>query len=436
MNAAAFSSAAAAALLALLPFAPAPAPSPNRGDWLRQRIAAATPGSTIDVPAGEYHGQFVLDRPVHLRGVRGAVLRGDGTTHVVAVRAADVTVEGFEIRNSGLDLEQDDAGIHVTGPGAVISHNLIADCLHGVYVRQADDVRVEDNTIVGRATVPEPADGGSGPRPAGGGLDTMPLNQNRRGNGVHVWRSSRLLIARNTIRDTRDGVYFSFADRADVRDNLVTGVRYGLHYMYSDENRFDGNVFRDNAAGAALMYSKGIRLRANQFVGNRGHRAYGLLLQSVDGSRIEGNRIAGNSVGLYAENSHGNEVVRNRVLGNHVGVRITDSSDGNVVAGNTFAGNIHTVETSGPNTSNRWSSDGRGNFWDDGMRLDLDGNGVVDLPHRELDLFGGLRREFPEIGLLAGSPGERLLRFVHARLAIPGLPGIVDPAPLVQETAR
>ena len=29
---------------------------------------------------------------------------------------------------------------------------------------------------------------------------------------------------------------------------------------------------------------------------------------------------------------------------------------------------------------------------------------------------------------------ERLLRFVHARIALPGLPGVTDPAPLVQPT--
>jgi nitrous oxidase accessory protein len=51
-------------------------------------------------------------------------------------------------------------------------------------------------------------------------------------------------------------------------------------------------------------------------------------------------------------------------------------------------------------------------------------------PHREL-IVGRLRRELPAIGLLAGSSAERLLRFVHARLAIPGAGGIVDPSPLV-----
>ena len=60
---------------------------------------------------------------------------------------------------------------------------------------------------------------------------------------------------------------------------------------------------------------------------------------------------------------------------------------------NRFDGNLHTVETTGGNLTSRWSVDGRGNYWDGAVAIDLDGNGVADLPHRELDLFGGLRRD-------------------------------------------
>ena len=172
------------------------------------------------------------------------------------------------------------------------------------------------------------------------------------------------------------------------------------------------------------MYSKGLTLARNRFVANRSHRAYGLLLQSVDDSLISANEIAGNTLGLFLENGHANRVLGNRIAGNHVGIRVSDSSDANVFAGNRFTGNIHPVETTGDNRSNQWAADGRGNQWEGGAStLDLDRNGIADLPHRELDLFGGLRRELPAIGLLAGSPAERLLRFVHARLAIPGAAG-------------
>ena len=409
----------------------------DRGAWLHERLASGIPGETIDVPPGVYKGPFTIDRTVTLLGHGRATLVGNGETHVVDVTAPDVTIEGFSIRGSGVDLAQDHAGIHVTGTRAVIRGNRITECLHGVYVRHADHVRIEDNTIAGRTHSLEAVNPlTAGLKPGEGELCVVALDQSRRGNGIHIWSSTGHAISHNVIRDTRDGIYFSFVDGSTVRDNEISQVRYGLHYMYSDRNTFEDNVFRDNAAGAALMFSKGLTLRRNRFVANRSQRAYGLLLQSVDDTSVSANEIAGNTVGLFLENGHGNRVLDNRVSSNHIGVRVTDSSDANVFAGNRFSGNIHPVETTGDNTANRWSLDGRGNEWDGEVRLDLDGNGIADLPHRELDLFGELRRPFPAIGLLAGSPGERLLRFVYARAALPGLSGIVDPAPIVTGGAR
>jgi nitrous oxidase accessory protein len=404
--------------------------------WLREQLAAAHSGKVIDVPPGEYGGPFVIAQTVTVRGHGRVVLRGDGQTHVVAVRAPDVVIEGVEIRESGLDLAKDHAAVHVTAARAVIRDNRIVESLHGVYVRQADGVRIERNVITGKSSKLQLVDPFARPGPDGGEVCEVPLGQDQRGNGIHIWNSVGHVIADNVIRDTRDGIYFSFADRSEVRGNDVAGVRYGLHYMYSDDNTFEHNVFRDSAAGAALMYSKGITLRRNGFVGNRNHRAHGLLMYSVDETDISDNDVSGNTMGLFVEHSQTNRFTGNTISDNHIGVHISNSSDGNTFAGNQFSGNLHPVETSGTNMGNRWAVDGRGNYWDGAMRLDLDGNGVGDVPHRELDLFGDLRRPFPAVALLAGSPGEQLLRFVHARLALPGLPGVVDPAPLIRGTQR
>src|SRR4029453_18848784 len=64
-------------------------PPPDRGAWLRDRLSAAAPGATVDVPPGRYIGPFTIDRPVTLRGHGGVVLVGEGTGHVISVRAAD-----------------------------------------------------------------------------------------------------------------------------------------------------------------------------------------------------------------------------------------------------------------------------------------------------------------------------------------------------------
>jgi nitrous oxidase accessory protein len=89
------------------------------------------------------------------------------------------------------------------------------------------------------------------------------------------------------------------------------------------------------------------------------------------------------------------------------------------------------VETGGSDVSgNAWAVKGVGNYWANDLETDLDGDGINDLPHRELDSFGVLRRDFPAIAFLSDSPALKLLRFANERAVIPGLSAIEDPSPL------
>jgi len=405
----------------------------SAGDDLRARLAGATPGERIVVQPGVYEGPFTIEKPVHLLGEPGAILQGDHQTYIIAVRSADVEIAGFTLRGSGRALGKDDAAIHITGARALIRDNRILDSLHGIYVRRADDCRIAENTIIGDGISSDRvADPTFSPlKPGEAELCDVDSLQDRRGNGIHLWNSRGHVIEGNHIEGTRDGIYFSFADATMVRRNTIVQVRYGLHYMYSDDNTFEENTFSGNGAGSALMYSKGIVLRRNRFHANRSHRAYGILFQSVDNTLVEGNEIDGNTLGFYLENSNDVVVRDNRIVRNYVGLRVSDSTSGSTFVGNRFSGNVHAVETTGFNQANRWSAEGRGNYWEGALSLDLNRDGVGDVPHRESDLFGQWRRTFPEIGLLSAAPGERLLRFVHSRIALPGVPGITDPHPLL-----
>jgi nitrous oxidase accessory protein len=399
---------------------------------LGPRLAAAAPGATIVLPAGTYRGPLVLIRPVHLRGEPGATILGDGQSSVIELRAPDIEVSGLIVRHSGNDITRDQAGIFVAAPRALVRGNTIVDCLHGIYAKAATDGRIEDNVVRGRAEIATVAD------PLVSGLKLTPdelcsttLEQNQRGNGIHLWKSRRIEVVGNDIRGTRDGIYFSFTNDTHVADNHVSQVRYGLHYMYSDRNRFERNTFIDNAAGSALMFSRGIVLRQNRFLANRSERAYGLLLHTVDETTVEENLIEGNTVGLFMESNNANRVIGNRIVGNYIGLHLSDSSDANVFARNSFVRNIHPIETAGANPSNVWTDGSQGNYWDDAVTLDLNGDGIADLAHREADVFGAWRREFPAIGLLSGSPGERLVRFLYSRVPVRGIAGVIDGRPLV-----
>ena len=101
----------AAVLFALAIVPSAALPGATAGNGLRARIQAAEPGALIMVAAGVYEGPFVIDKSIRLHGEAGAQLQGTGRGHVVAVRAADVELAGFVIRQSGSNLSTDDAGV-------------------------------------------------------------------------------------------------------------------------------------------------------------------------------------------------------------------------------------------------------------------------------------------------------------------------------------
>lgn len=406
---------------------------------LQERIQAAQPGDTLRVEPGVYQGPILIEKSITLIGIDRPRIVGDGFGHVLHVKSPHVHIEGFHISHSGSNLSEDHAGIMVEGSGAFLLDNQIEDSLHGIYVKKADSCRLEGNRIVGKTEKIVPLEDvmQKGFRPISSEMCAVDLNQNLRGNGIHLWNSRHITVLENHIRLSRDGIYFSFTDNSYVAGNTVEEVRYGLHYMYSDSNHFEDNTFRNNAAGAALMYSQDLRVHQNQFSANAGHRAYGLLIQSVDRSTIQENRIEQNTVGIYLENSNQNQFSGNRITANYVGVRLTASSSGNRFFRNTLQANLHHAEFDQANPDNHWASpEGTGNRWGGIRIIDLNGDGIGEFPHHETNLFGPIRRGFPAIGLLSGSPGTRVLQFMESKLQIPDLPSLTDPGPLALAPPR
>ena len=405
------------------------------GESLQNAVEEAESGDTLILETGRHEGPITIKRSLTLRGRPGAVIDGGRDGSVIAIRADHVRIEGLTIRNSGLRLSKDDAGIHAIGTGIEIIDNRVESCLHGIYFRGVEEGRIAHNTIIG-------ATGGAAPPPfdalsQGAPVANQPglcavglLDVNRRGNGIHLWSSNRVQIEGNRVARTRDGIYFSFTDRCEVAHNEVRETRYGLHYMYSDENYFHHNRFSENSAGAALMYSNHLKVVGNRFSANHGRRAYGMLLQSIDDSVFTGNEVLENTVGIYAENSQNDRFTGNRLRGNYVAFRMGGSSAGNILEQTQFAANWHSVEVSGSVERNLWSGPEGGNRWQGSPEPDLDGDGLGDFAHREWDPLGALRRDFPVVGLLSGSAGLDVLRFATSRSGAGGSRVIVDTRPL------
>ncbi len=385
----------------------------------------------MKVATGVQRGPITISKPLRLIGASGAEIRGTGAGNVVTITADNVTISGFRITGSGLRLSDDNAAVFVAGNRATVDSNVIEDSLHGVYLKKVSDCRVIGNRIRGKTTLRTSTKPIEETLTAGiGELCEVPLNQNERGNGIHQWYCENNFVSGNEISETRDGIYFSFTNQSRTENNRVHDVRYGLHYMYSDNNVFENNSFSENAAGAAVMFSHDIVIRGNRFVDNRGSRAYGILFQSDERVRVESNLIHNNAVGLSFQQANDFVVRSNDISGNYIGLRFYGNSDGNSFTENRFTQNLHPIDVDGAGDNNRWAVNGVGNFWSGQEMFDLNGDGINDLPHQELDLFGPLRRDFPAVALLSGSPLVKLLRFANERAALPGIHSITDPAPL------
>jgi len=382
-------------------------PSPAQTSPLQALIDRAQAGDRIDVPAGTYRGDIILDKPVTLAGSGRPVLLGSGDGSVVRVRAPGVTIEGFDIDGGrGGDLGRDTAGIHVAAARVTIRDCRVRDALFGIYLRQSDDALVERTTITG---IPD--------RPPG-----------EVGSGIHVWNSQRFTLTGNQIVGTRDGMYIQSSSNGVVRGNRARDLRYGLHYMFSDDNLFEDNSFETGAAGTALMYSKRITFRRNRFLRNRGFASVGLLFKACDEVLAEDNLIADNARGIFLEGSYRNTFRRNIVAMSDMALVIYDSSGGNVFEGNAFVGNLSPLSLVGRRTDTRFA----GNYWSDHGEPDLDGDGIAERPYQLSNVFDHLRGNLTAADLFAQGLAARALGVAERAFPVLDAVPVVDERPLAR----
>jgi nitrous oxidase accessory protein len=307
---------------------------------LQALVDAAQPGSTLNVPAGDYAGPVTIRGPLTVTTAAGATIDGGGHGSVVVIEGSGVLFRGFTVRNSGRDVTEEAAGITITGNGHVVEGNRIEDVYFGIHAGDGEGVTIRNNVIV-------PGEH-HGARP---------------GHGISTWHLRDSAIAGNRISHARDGIYLSFTEKVAVTGNAVTGCRYGLHSMYSMNARFEGNQVEGNLLGAALMTSDRLVFRGNRIARHRdGPAAYGVLLKDIGDLVAEDNLILSNRIGIYAESVPSNPsseavLTRNVIAGNEVGLAL-QSTAALVMSGNRIAENLTDVRPLGRQLSAgmQWST--------------------------------------------------------------------------------
>lgn len=377
---------------------------------IQTAINRAQPGDLIEVRAGTYDENLLIDKQLSLIGIDRPMVRGNGSGSVVIIIAGSCVFRGFRVAHSGGDLQTEDSGILLKSSNNLIEQNELTDILYGIYFYRSHGNVLRWNTIRGRRE----------------------LEAGERGAGLHLWDSPDNTIEDNTISDMRDGMYIQSCNGNQVRRNHVSNLRYGLHYMFSDGNVFEENFFENNVAGAAIMYSNHIEFRRNAFVHNRGFSSFGILFQECNELVAENNFIIDNATGVFMEALRKTRFKHNVIAQNDIALQMFSNSDENIFTENNFVDNLTTLYLIGKSTTTKWSENGRGNFWSgyDGYDMNEDGRG--DVPWRVQDIFEYIQGNHPRLQIYLDSPAAKALAV--AERTFPVLKGSqeIDSAPLMR----
>src|SRR5881394_1423136 len=145
----------------------------------------------------------MIGKAVRLIGTNSPVIDADGLGTPVTLSVPGIEISGMIVRNSGRDLGAFSSGIMITSSGVTVRHCRIENDAFGIYLRGVNDCVIEDNEIAGTKEIPSAA----------------------RGNGIHLWKAQHNQIFGNSVRNKRDGMYFSYADNNLIAGNQVTDTR-------------------------------------------------------------------------------------------------------------------------------------------------------------------------------------------------------------------
>jgi len=385
---------------------------------ISEALAQAEDGDVIEVFGGTYPESMVIDKPVTLIGHDWPVIDGGGSGTVIKLVAPDVTIRGFVITGSGHSLQQENSGIAVEAPGAIIEGNRMEDTLFVVYLREADGGVIRDNVITSKD-----------------------LDVPRRGDPIRVWFSNDVTVENNTVSKGRDVVLW-YSNNLTIRNNRIADGRYGLHFMYCDDAIIENNLLIDNSVGTFLMYSRRLQLLNNTISGNRGPSGFGVGLKDMDDAVITNNLFLDNRIGAHLDNSPSERDSVGRFEGNvfaynDIGVNLMPSVRNNYFTGNSFVEKEQQVGIAGGRggrfQQNVWTVEGRGNYWSDYVGYDSNADGLGDVAYKSERLFENLMDRNSSLRLFIYSPVEQAVDF--AARAVPFVkpqPKMADEAPLMR----
>ncbi|MEM2781027.1 MAG: NosD domain-containing protein [Candidatus Bathyarchaeia archaeon] len=184
---------------------------------IQEAINNANPGDIIHVSSGIYYENIVINKSVTLIGKdrENTIIDGGGVGNVISIRASNVSISGFTIRNSD---PRGGCGIYADRVGnIVICNNKVESNRIGIQITVSSQNQIYGNTI------------------------------SKNYFGIQLIYSSGNMIYRNDFKDNSNGIniyYYSFNNM--IYENTFSRNDWGMHIWYSSNNVFYHNNFINN----------------------------------------------------------------------------------------------------------------------------------------------------------------------------------------------
>jgi nitrous oxidase accessory protein len=365
---------------------------------LQDAINSAKAGSKLELPAGIYKGNIVINKPLIIDGInQKAIIQGDGNSTVIKITSPNVTLKNLIIRHSGAEHERVDAGISIVKSNytKVINCKLV-DVLFGIDMQQSSNCLIKNNYITSK-----------------------PFSLGLRGDAIRLWYSNDNVLDHNRIIKSRDFVVW-YSHGNLIEKNYGEYCRYSLHFMYTGKNIVKNNTYKHNSVGIFFMYSQDTIATGNVIENSLGTTGLGIGLKDSSNYTIKNNVLIYCARGLYIDRSPfqpgtKNYIEGNKLLYNAEAVHFHSLSIANEFRDNVIKGNIENIINDSYNTKveeNLWD----GNYWDNYEGFDKNHDGIGDTPHIERYYADKMWLFKPEVKFFYASPVIGAVNFL-AKLA-------------------
>ncbi len=251
------------------------------GDFptIQAAIDAAVPGDTINVLAGTYNENIIVNKAVTIigSGVGITTITGTGVGDVVHITADGVNMNGFTVTNGGANAA--DAGIKLDGAqNCDISYNSVTSSYHGIYIIYSNNTNIIGNDIFGN-----------------------------NGYGIYSSGSSGYDISQNTITTSNYGIYSIISETSLTTDYTVLDMNINYNEINVLVNTYavymTGELDYDNVGFYDVLI--GDISVSNNTVFQNGTTGNGIYVYAINVENFDGGSITVGDVSISDNQVYG-----------------------------------------------------------------------------------------------------------------------------------